>query len=122
MKTLYLHIGCGKTGSSALQVWLNNSHDKLESQGVNYPYVKRDLLPYHTSIGNGFAFITSLKKGCFSREIDELFDAGASKVLLSSEAFQDLADEDLLALKIHADRSLFRVVVIAYVRDVYDVV
>ena len=53
MRTLYLHIGLGKTGSSALQSWLSLNAELLSKQGIDYA----DLVPevkYGESLsGNG---------------------------------------------------------------------
>src|SRR3989339_890168 len=37
MKTLYLHIGHHKTGSTALQVFFMSNSDLLLSKGISYP-------------------------------------------------------------------------------------
>lgn len=42
MKTLYLHIGHGKTGSSFIQSVLANNIRKLEEHGILYPLEKAD--------------------------------------------------------------------------------
>lgn len=122
MKTLYLHIGCGKTGSSALQVWLNNNEVALSTQGVKYPNVKRTFLPHKVSIGNGFALFRAIKHGHISEEIDKIKNVSESKILLSSEAFQDLTKGELIELKHHATNASLEIIIIAYLRDVYDIV
>ena len=36
-KTLYLHIGMGKTGTTALQVFFSGNRKAMEKQGIAYP-------------------------------------------------------------------------------------
>lgn len=122
-KTLYLHIGCGKTGSSALQVWLNHQADALRGLGVDYPSFGRGKLdPYAITSGNGKKLIDAVAAGEAAPLLGELAKSPCRKVFLSSEAFQGLTEENLRQLKAQAATAGLRVAIIVYVRDVYDVV
>jgi hypothetical protein len=122
-KTLYLHIGCGKTGSSALQVWLNNEAGALARQGVDYPlFGAKKLDSYAITSGNGVKLMEAVNTGALAPFMAELAKIRLPKILLSSETFQAFTDETLEELKRTAAANGLRVVIIAYVRDVYDIV
>ena len=36
-KTVFLHVGAGKTGTSAIQTWLARNLRRLEEHGIAYP-------------------------------------------------------------------------------------
>ena len=94
----------------------------LSTQGVNYPNVKRTFLPHKISIGNGFALFRAIKSGHIFKEIDKIKNVRESKILLSSEAFQDLTEDELIELNRHAINASLEIIIIAYLRDVYDIV
>jgi hypothetical protein len=121
MRKLYLHIGCGKTGSSALQIWMANNRENLCSQNILYPFRSGiTLKDYEITSGNGLELVNHIK----SKNADAIIAAnvkhGDHDILFSSEIFQTLEVGHLshlrdLALKYHLD-----VHIIAFVRDVYD--
>lgn len=39
MKTIYLHIGCEKTGTTSIQHFLTSNRKELELQGIAYPHL-----------------------------------------------------------------------------------
>lgn len=122
-KTLYLHIGCGKTGSSALQVWLNNEASALRRQDVDYPLGSgKKLDSYAITSGNGVRLMHAAQSGELPALVEQLAQSRCGKILLSSETFQGFSDETLSNLKQAATQHGMRVVIIAYVRDVYDIV
>ncbi len=124
MKKLYLHVGCGKTGSSALQVWLHNQTSSFAKLGIFYPtYTTAKLPVYQITSGNGWTCFQLLK----GKKIDELkirlqtdFESGFSAVIYSSEAFQNFDQTDLITLKQLSLEIGFEIVVIAFVRDIHD--
>lgn len=122
-RTLYLHVGCGKTGSSALQVWLHNQSAVLREQGIDYPTFGRGELDiYAITSGNGTRLVDAMRRGEAPALLRELAGCSDRNILLSSEGFQGVEDGDLAGLKSCATALGLRVVIIAYVRDVYDVV
>ena len=68
MKTLYLHIGLGKTGSSALQSWLSLNAELLSKQGIDYADTVPEVKYGESLSGNGSA----LHDACVKR-IAEVF-------------------------------------------------
>ncbi len=103
MKTIYLHIGRGKTGTTALQKFLSDSRETLLHAGVDY------LLA--GDMGRGFGhqqfaktFITDMPdymippanpEGIRAQTAAEICASAAPVILLSSENFP-LANLDML--------------------------
>ena len=58
-KTIYIHIGTPKTGSSAIQAFLKLNADLLQEKGYLYPNPPEFGQPYQTSPGNA-VFIKNL--------------------------------------------------------------
>lgn len=120
---MYLHIGCGKTGSSALQVWLNNQADVLFKLGVYYPvYSGNKLDAYAITSGNGVRLASADQAGQLATFVEQIAQSPSDKILLSSEHFQNFSDSTLNTLKQAAALHGLRISIIAYARDVYDVV
>lgn len=123
MKKLFLHIGCGKTGSSALQVWLYKNYENLLSLGVLYPKTGKDIKSdYQITSGNGVKLSRDLLDDKNIDYIFEAFSSGIENVLFSSENFQKFGESELKFLKKKCEDAGVEVHVLAFVRDVYDVV
>jgi hypothetical protein len=122
-KNIILHIGCGKTGSSALQNWLHRISTALFENEINYPI--SSLIsnnPYEITSGNGVPFYHALKKGEGNNYLKKIVAKSTKNILLSSEIFQEFSEDDLKSInKISSDLG-FGVKIIVYVRDVYDMV
>lgn len=112
-KTVYLHIGLTKTGSSSIQHFLYQNRSELLKQGLYYPislthgYAHHVMANYfRTHTNHQPDFIKSLYKSqeqwdkAIHAEIEKLRVAPADEILLSSEAFR-LADPALLAEVFH---------------------
>jgi hypothetical protein len=120
-KKLYLHIGCGKTGSSALQIWLANNAEKLIELGICYPiYGASKLNEYSITSGNGVKLFNAAKNNTAREFLENQFKTNDQTTLFSSEAFQELSDSELLTIKNAAESNGFELNIIAYVRDAYD--
>jgi hypothetical protein len=80
MKTLYLHVGHGKTGSSFIQSTLVNSTKSLSALGIYYPLPQNaDAAALgKTSTGNGWYIINDTFRDLNLNEVDD-------SILLSSE-------------------------------------
>lgn len=52
-KTLYLHIGTPKTGSSAIQTFLEQNRETLRSKGIDYPGGPAKKTQFSAQSGNG---------------------------------------------------------------------
>lgn len=123
MKKLYLHIGCGKTGSSALQIWLHQNADNFLKLGIFYPTLNQKIkTDYQITSGNGVALSRDLIEKKSIDVIEESFSSGIGSVLFSSENFQKLEKVDIQNLLSECLRNNIEVHVLAFVRDVYDIV
>lgn len=122
MRKIYIHIGCGKTGSSALQVWLNRNADFLKQRGVMYPRFRgRIENDYEITNGNGAHAVEAVRAGDASQYFESLLISCPGDILLSSEAFQMLEKQELVELYSIFERLNVLPIVIAYVRDLYDI-
>lgn len=88
-KTLYFHIGIHKTGSSALQVFLNDNKTLLEQHDIYYPPFQVGSFVGGTS-GNGrqlqVAICNNDRDACRPM-LEAVKAAPCSRVLFSSEMF-----------------------------------
>ena len=122
MKNLYLHIGCGKTGTSALQVWLNQNARVLSDLGYFYPQTEGEVVnPYQITSGNGEAAYNAIQAGEGRLYLSNLFATAKKHIIISSELFQLLDRAQISEVRsIFSDLNL-NPVIIVYVRDLYDI-
>ncbi|WP_430459475.1 hypothetical protein ACQUQU_09675 [Thalassolituus sp. LLYu03] len=94
MKTLYLHIGPHKTGSTYIQQELFKHREKLFEQGVLYPDSMLEMYG-HTGLA------TAVKSGDLSAYRQELNDVNsfAGDVILSSENFYNMTQDQISLLR-----------------------
>jgi hypothetical protein len=119
-KKLFLHIGLGKTGTSALQSFFAQNHERLSSQGIWYPQTGREGLEAHHRIataarpGGGTGFDTTISWAAYIEQLRaELAQRTEPTVLLSSEVFSGRMTWRLL----HDLKQLFsEIQVVAYLR------
>jgi hypothetical protein len=87
-KTLILHIGHNKTGSSAIQAFLAMNCLLLKSKGFYYPNPPGFGQPYQTSSGNGrILYDVRNKRLLKSKEDFKEFFKEDENVIISSEFF-----------------------------------
>lgn len=122
MKKIFLHIGAGKTGSSALQNWLYKNHQALKEEGLYYPIFSQKITDeYQITSGNGVYFIQALRQGKLQKLL-KTFTNESENLLFSSEVFQNLTDTELESLKSIIKEYNYDMNIILYVRDLYDMV
>ena len=127
--TLYLHIGLPKTGSSAIQSWLSAHSEDLARVGVTYA----DLVPKakleKISGGNGkllSRFLGVKWQGArltpreLTNEIRETYFNGESTAIISAEAMANARRPRIKQLRKVLDAADIDVVVLAYIRSIYD--
>lgn len=120
---IYLHVGCGKTGSSALQVWLSQVSRELAEKGLVYPmHHGQPLSSYSVTSGNGWRLSNAIQE----RTVDDYFARWRDQyieptLLFSSECLQQLDTEDWIYFSQYATEHDIEIEVLAYVRNVYDV-
>lgn len=113
-----VHVGFGKTGSSALQAWLANSAAGLAEQGYRYSGASQAALDYKTSTGNGTLLYQYVRGEASAQDvIDGHFTEARSTVIISSEvipaARPDLARRLLDFFESHEIEAR----IVAYVRN-----
>lgn len=120
MKTLFLHIGRHKTGTTNLQFFLDKRDAELRALGICYPragradprfVAPRDAMAHHD--------MALLAKAPNIERLDAMRAALIAEtepyeaVILSSEAFQNIADTRMLAMLLEG----FDVSVVCYLRE-----
>jgi hypothetical protein len=125
MKKLYLHIGLGKTGSSALQSWLSLNAGALASQGIDYADTVPEAKYGESLSGNG----SMLHQACVDLDFDEVerlltstyfFTPGNDVAIISCELFQGTRPAAIARFREICERNGIDVTVIAYVRSAYE--
>ena len=125
MKQLYLHIGLGKTGSSALQSWLSLNAELIALQGIDYADIVPEVKFGESLSGNGIA----LHHACVEQDCDRLedlltstyfFTPGNKVAIVSCELLQGLSLSKIRTIKDICDKNAIEVTIIAYVRSVYE--
>ena len=126
MKKLYLHIGLGKTGSSALQSWLSLNAEALAKQGIDYADTVPEIKYGESLSGNG----KLLHEACISLDFVEVeklitstyFFSPENKVaIISCELFQGIRPTTVLKIREICESNGIEIRVIAYVRSAYEV-
>ena len=79
MKQLYLHIGLGKTGSSALQSWLSLNAQLIARQGIDYADIVPEVKFGESLSGNGIELHHACVEKNFER-VEELLDYVCGRV------------------------------------------
>lgn len=122
MKTLHLHIGHGKTGTSFIQSTFARSRAALAAAGLNYPGSLRNARAYRggTTSGNAFVMSRNLSAPVCRWLIAKLIRKGRRGALYSSEfLFAFLSRRDMRdPLLRFADAGGFdRISVLLFIRD-----
>lgn len=130
-RTVFLHIGVFKTGSSALQVFFAKNQDTLAKHGIDYPGLS-ELNPARRGLvtsGNAPFIARSLmdeEKTFYLADPDgenlkafrqQLQQAKTPNVLFSSEFFTYVPPAGFEKLKKIAESEGFTLKVLAYVRE-----
>ncbi|MFQ3245847.1 MAG: hypothetical protein ACI9SP_002495 [Arenicella sp.] len=123
-RKLILHIGYGKTGSSALQSWFANNQEGLMRLGVCYAGGNRAARHYEVSSGNASILLSYLDgEGVADIELIDHYFSDKRTALISAEALQTLGTSDkdraskLLQFVGNNDIDLQ---VVAYIRNIYN--
>lgn len=125
MRRLYLHIGLGKTGSSALQSWLSINAAELARQGIVYADLSADARAGRASSGNGGLLVNALRDSDFT-EVERLlqevyFPPGeCNTAIISSELLKDVRPPKLRKLHALLAQLAIEPHIVAYVRSVYE--
>ena len=121
MKTLIIHAGGAKTGSSALQNYLELNADQLEQQGFSYNNLCGILSEYQITSGNGAALYEALLSNQSVNdsltELIESYFGEQSKAICSSEHLSMLDSSQWMILVEACSQLEVELHVIFYVRE-----
>jgi hypothetical protein len=118
MKTLYLHIGSHKTGTTTIQYVLAKNKNTLNEHGISFISEKDDgnsshLISYNLTdihLDKGVSFE-------FTESIIQQFETSNEKAVLSAETFFWLSSQDeVTRLKSILSQYFDKIIVIAYLR------
>jgi len=120
-KTLFIHAGGSKTGSSALQNFFELNFSRLESHGFSYEHKLNIKSEYQITSGNGEDLYNALKvENTTDVTIDNLalsYFGRSNNAICSSEYFQLLNVRAWRKLKECSKRIGFNLKIIMYVRN-----
>lgn len=119
-KTIYLHIGFGKTGTTSIQKTLLNNYDKLLSCSVLYP--KTGIVDgcHHGLAILGLDNMTDDIHNKYKYLIEEIEYSNCEKVILSSENFCFVKDS--YVKEIHEYFKNYECNIIFYYRNQIDLI
>ncbi|MBU2939559.1 hypothetical protein KO494_08395 [Lacinutrix sp. C3R15] len=104
-KTIYIHIGTMKTGSSAVQNYLVNNIDYLKENNVLYPQVNlkaqnylafslMDKVPKHVQ-----HVLPNTAEELYQKLVDEILKSEESRVLITTEIFSLVSSDKYLGVE-----------------------
>jgi|GEM_PF-2022929 len=121
MKTIFLHIGTHKTGTTSLQLFLDRCASALGAQGILYPRSGRSeriWWAHHALVEGVATTATASARNVWQEVKDEIGKWEGDEVIVSSEDFCLCDDNEMETVIGHFEGH--RVVVIVYVRRPVD--
>lgn len=123
-KTIYIHIGAPKTGTTSIQTFLTKNYDVLMKKGIFYPLVGRR---YDESMVNGCVIVKDLClankcKYVKNTKIIEEFNKSSCKTMLLSEEsilyhFSFCGSAAIDEVFQYFNKTKFNIKIIAYIRN-----
>lgn len=97
-KTIVLHIGLPKTGTTALQKWCHGHRTELRNAGIDYPEaIESEVDPKHQFL------VHELKSGDFHKLREVLRNSPCDRIFLSTEGisnqFLDFTEDQLAVFR-----------------------
>lgn len=114
-KNIYLHIGFGKTGTTAIQQFCAKQKSELLSQGFLYPKTGLVGDVHHNLAPLGAESMNKGTKKLYEKLKEEILESDAANAILSSEHF--IFSKSLFIEDIKSQLSNFNVKIIFYVRE-----
>lgn len=126
MKTIYIHIGTPKTGTTHIQSYLSHNRAKLLDEGVCYLTDKRGVTVQGVALSLGFwedhdplAYHENVE--WFRGQLKEALASRAERIVISTEMFCEAiaSRREMLVRRLHAmlkSCGSARIVVVCYVR------
>jgi hypothetical protein len=97
IKTVYVHIGMSKTGSTAIQKNLKNNYEILKKNGILYPINARLNGDNHNTLEKFIKYNNFPEQAKLF--LEEINNASESKILISSELFERMNENKWITLK-----------------------
>lgn len=131
-KTVVLHVGAGKTGTSAIQTWLARNHGRLAKQGILYPEPPEGFalaMEGKITTGNATPVVeftnrkrrsAGFNEAAFLAWLDGLLRLRADTILFSSEILPGGDAQLFAALRDFVEERNARVKVVYAVRNAAD--
>jgi hypothetical protein len=115
-KTLYIHIGAHKTGTSALQYFFSQNRNVLEQNDYHYAGQKRACHDFSNELKTKtFSEIISNEDSTSQKYVNEIKQTSCKNIILCSEGFITLKENEVATLrKIFPDG--YRIKIIIYLR------
>lgn len=121
MRQLIIHIGPGKSGSSALQSWLALNQSQLAALGFGYHVGHDRALAYRINAGNAGPLREMLREAAFpASEFERLYFGGQPSAIISGEQLQLLDTTAARRLMRWAGGEGVSVTAIGVLRNAYD--
>lgn len=120
-KTLYLHIGMGKTGTTALQVFFSANRKALEQNGVLYPTLGEVAGAHHLLSPHAPRFLNSWKFKPIDDWGPKLATTDFDSILLSSELMSRATSDELIPF-CRSAMAWFDPKIVMYVRRQDDII
>ncbi|QOP42672.1 hypothetical protein FJR45_01385 [Sulfurimonas sediminis] len=120
MKKLFIHIGTGKTGTTALQNFLNNNNKLLQKKyGITYAQTCIQDNAHHqlcTNFNKKEIDITKIVPKRLEKLIQEAKDSESDIFIISSEYFPGVTEEEIKNIYIKTLNKYFEIHIIVYLR------
>jgi hypothetical protein len=124
-RTVFIHIGPPKTGSTSIQHFFRHNRIELLKYGLLIPTVQNEM---GKSVNNHFPLVkgkelkhdgTIRQNAVMWSAIDKVVQEGSCNILLSSEIFSDvfMTTDRFHPIARYFLKNGYRVVVLAYIRD-----
>lgn len=128
MKNIFLHIGAGKTGTSALQSQFVINQDPLEKAGIYYPSSNTDekAKNFQITSGNAVALGEIMKNKETSKSslkkvlIQDIKNSKGKHILYSSEVLEPFDENNMNIFNEIALNNGYRLKIIYYIRAIGD--
>ena len=124
-KNFFIHIGNHKTGTTAIQTFLNYNSNKLKSEGIEYTKIGfTEQYPYNNH-NIAWELNGDIRFSSKDKKLDDLYDFISnckSNVIISSEDFQNLEFDTIKfdRFKHTIKKNNFNIKIILYLRNQID--
>ena len=130
MKKVYLHIGAGKTGTSAIQSYLAMNEDNLLDNGYYYPAGSLHAQAKNMKITSGNASeLAKILLDTYNEETKEklekiiyklISESDNKDIILSSELIQNYNQQSMEIFNKLTLKSGYKIIIVYYIRAIAD--